>query len=235
MPRRRDLPCSRCGKLLWRGRTSAASPVCRDCRRERHGVAGYEKRGCRCAECTEAKRQKELAYRQRRRAEGRPVKSGRVDLRECEHCGVEFESRQGRRFCSIECVGASRRRGGPRRERKSAKRRAAERLAAKAAAGTTGGRRVWVQGACLVCGNQFPPSPGLDSRYCSSGCRTVARRSARWIDYGDRVAIYRRDGWCCQICGEATCLAGTTVPTRGHPPWITSSPDQRAEVTSCRI
>jgi len=162
MPRRRDLPCSRCGKLLWRGRTSAAVPVCRECRREAaHGTPnGYNRHGCRCAECTEANRVQALAYRERRRAEGRPVKSGRVDLRECEHCGVEFESRQGRRFCSIECVGASRRRGGPRRERKSAKRRAAERLAAKAAAGTTGGRRVWVQGACLVCGDQFPPVPG---------------------------------------------------------------------------
>src|SRR5690606_7168173 len=111
MPRRRDLPCSRCGKLLWRGRGSAPVPVCRECRREAaHGTPnGYDRHGCRCAECTEAKRVRACACRDRRRAEGRRVKFGRVELRECEQCGVEFESRRGRRFCSIECVGASRR------------------------------------------------------------------------------------------------------------------------------
>ena len=43
MPRRRDVPCSRCGALLWRGTGSAAVQTCRACRSSRRptNAAGH--------------------------------------------------------------------------------------------------------------------------------------------------------------------------------------------------
>lgn len=33
MPHKPDVPCSRCGAMLWRGSSSLAAPVCRPCRK----------------------------------------------------------------------------------------------------------------------------------------------------------------------------------------------------------
>lgn len=166
-----------------------------------HGdLAMYDKRGCRCVECRAAKARAQREYYQTY-----------VEQRVCERCGGEFSARRDRptRFCSQACVAASQRKWDDRGSRRNARRRAArrrqrfERLIAEAAAGTSGGNRVWVQGDCLVCSEPFL-SPGLASRYCSRECRAEARSSRSWISFEDRRAIYVRDGWVCQICGEGT-------------------------------
>lgn len=68
MPRKPDLPCAGCGKLMWRGSTSlpAGRARCRSCRSggtgtfvapdgsaRSHGISGY-RAGCRCEVCRSA-------------------------------------------------------------------------------------------------------------------------------------------------------------------------------------
>ena len=72
---------------------------------------------------------------------------------------------------------------------------------AAAAAEGTAGDRTFIQGACVVCGDQFL-SAGIQSRYCSRDCRMVARPRSKWISGSNRIAIYLRDDWTCQICRE---------------------------------
>lgn len=80
MPRRPDIHCAGCGSFIWRGRGGLpeGQATCLDCRRGRvvHGTRqGYRDRKCRCGECVVWQRQEARAYRARRRAEGRPIKS----------------------------------------------------------------------------------------------------------------------------------------------------------------
>jgi 5-methylcytosine-specific restriction endonuclease McrA len=216
MARRPDLPCASCGKLLWRGRSSlpAGQATCRECRGHRPplrevacGTSDGYFRGCRCAACSDAVREYMREYRAKRRAAGlgRP---GRKVERACLACGESFQARAdvvkaGKgNYCSNSCANIV---CNPRRPRKSEFRKRAEKRAALAAAGTTGKGRVWVQGACLGCGERFPPSPGAGSRYCSRSCRYAARGSKGvWISPVARRALYLRDDWTCHICGEAT-------------------------------
>lgn len=199
--------CSDCGKTIWVGRSSSKNPRCRDCRNalvKCGTLAMYDNRGCRCAECRAAKARAMREYHRTYR-----------ETRTCEECSSPFEAQKNKptRFCTSTCFARSRRAckdGRSRHEVRNTRRRAIarrkkfERLIAKAAIGTTGGGRVWVQGDCLVCGESFPPSPGAASRYCSRGCRAVARNSRDWISFEDRRQIYLRDGWTCQICLEST-------------------------------
>lgn len=213
MPRRPDVPCSGCGKLMWRGTGSADVPTCRDCRRiARCGtVSGYHK-GCRCDACRAAKRAEMAAYAERRAAAGRPLhRSKKSEPRTCESCGCAFPARVdhiragGGRFCSARCANVARNlaRGfAARPPRKSEFRRRAERLAQKAAEGSSGGGRVYVQGACAVCGSEFL-SAGEASRYCSRECRDLNRRNRSFgLSWLDRMALFARDSWTCQICSE---------------------------------
>lgn len=211
--------CTGCGDRVYVSSTSAKEPYCRACRadgrapsrtRAKHGdETMYSKQGCRCRVCREGQARRMREYAARRKAEGRPIDyRRRGEPRNCEVCGEVFAPRldHSGAFCSARCANVARNlaRGfTPRPPRKSRRRRQAETILAKAAAGTTGGSRVWVQGACLVCDAQFL-SPGLASRYCSRECRAVARSSRSWISYEDRRSIYVRDAWTCQICREPT-------------------------------
>lgn len=69
MPRRPDVPCTGCGKLLWTG-TGSVSPderKCRECRKT-HSYGT----GCRCEEC-----RAKMAAKQRRFAAGVKARTGR--------------------------------------------------------------------------------------------------------------------------------------------------------------
>lgn len=83
-------------------------------------------------------------------------------------------------------------------ERKRA--RAADRLE-RAAAGTVGS--TWVSGECAQCGMDFTRR-GTPSRFCSTACSRKARPNRRHfkIALRDRLAIYDRDSWTCQLCLE---------------------------------
>ena len=157
-------------------------------------------------------------YSARRREQGDPLHLRRKTVDAvCESCGKDFSpflhqiaSGQGR-YCTLECFNAKQSRGSLKEKVRarhfeqgapgSARRRAFLR-AAKAAAGTSGGNLVWVQGACIVCGDEYT-SPGSQSRYCSRECR-AKNRSARsfGLSWLDRMALFARDGWVCQICSE---------------------------------
>lgn len=68
-------------------------------------------------------------------------------------------------------------------------------------------RRLFVQGACAVCGDAFMAvnsQGGHTSRYCSSRCSRTAHKGSGWISASSRAAIYERDGWKCQICFRPT-------------------------------
>lgn len=64
---------------------------------------------------------------------------------------------------------------------------------------------VWVAGGCAHCGNNFVGRQG--SVYCSNRCssnaswkRRYERVGAFYISQEERLAIYERDGWVCQLC-----------------------------------
>lgn len=173
------------------------------------------KNGCRCGECCAYKRTENARYAEQRASDGNPVHTGKARVeRACEHCGSMFAARVDQvkagkgRFCGVRCANTvrSRARNVPPRKplppRKSEFRKRAERLARKSARGTTGGGLVWVQGACIVCDEQFM-SPGLASRYCSLTCRDRNRRNKSYgLTWLDRMALFARDDWTCQICSE---------------------------------
>ena len=143
-------------------------------------------------------------YAANRRAQGSPIQTVHATAaRVCVFCGESFNARADTptRFCSMLCVGASRRKPRQPRPRKSRRRIDAERKLRLAARGTRG-TAVWVHGACVLCGTLFTFNQS-QARYCSLSCRDKAH-SGRWIHRLDRLAIYRRDAWTCQICGEVT-------------------------------
>lgn len=158
--------CAECGAAIHVSSSSAANPMCRQCRRAqvKHGdLAMYEKRGCRCDPCREAKVAAGRDYAARRAASGNPIKPSRKTCTyTCEQCGAKFTSSAygpPSRFCSMACVGLSRR---------------------------------------------------IDSK-----------RGSFSISRARRLAIYERDNWTCQICGEATDpgadpVGGDWYPTLDH-------------------
>lgn len=211
MATRPDIPCTGgCGALMWRSRSTSLNPMCRPCRKAKAPAACRE-----CARPVSARGLCSTHYS----LWWREVDENRVE-RSCVRCLVPFMARRdnvraGRgTYCSRTCAGLSGtdvRAGNPagtatagrkRPARKSESRKRAERRARAAAKGSSGGNRVWVQGACLVCAAQFAPSPGLASRYCSTACRLVSR-SSKWVDYEVRAEIYERDGFRCCLCEVA--------------------------------
>lgn len=202
--------CSGCAEPIQITAKPAESPYCQGCRSAglspiTHGSSGYD-RGCRCRTCRDAVAADMRRYAKRRRDEGKPAAPFKVSS--CVTCGEEFNARKRdggfSRNCSLRCANIARNfaRGfKPRPTRKSAFRRRAEKLALDAAAGTSGGSRVYVQGACIVCSDQFM-SPGAASRYCSRDCRQKNRPGAFGLSWLDRMALFASDGWACQICSE---------------------------------
>ena len=70
----------------------------------------------------------------------------------------------------------------------------------------------FVEGACGWCGDRFTfdlQTNGTAARFCAQSCakayhraRYKEKRGRFWINPRDRAAIYERDGWACQLCGE---------------------------------
>lgn len=65
--------------------------------------------------------------------------------------------------------------------------------------------RIWVAGSCSWCSESFLIVDQLTARYCSDRCASAAgkyRRGRFLIPPRERLAIYERDGWTCQLCLE---------------------------------
>lgn len=182
---------------------------------KQHGTSAAYFSGCRCGACRAAVNAYNRERMAKRRAAGVPER--RTTPVACARCGVIFAARldarqAGRgRFCSSDCHNASQSSNGVRVQAreyarmngpKGSVRRRALRRAREAAAGSSGGKLVWVQGSCIMCGTQYM-SRGSASRYCSRSCREKNRSSRSYgLSWLDRMALYARDGWTCRICFE---------------------------------
>lgn len=110
--------------------------------------------------------------------------------RRCDLCGKQFHARRHiDKFCSNTC-----------QQRNEYQQRLRDgRIAAFLE--SRKGRH-----SCVVCGESCP---GTGGKYCSNTCQAEAEhgpdrtpRTLPRISVADRIAVYERDGWVCQICGD---------------------------------
>lgn len=176
---------AKCGTRLGRDQhRHRGEPVCEPCR-----IAWNES----CAQ-----RQRDA------RARGyRPPRAEHA--RQCEQCGSQFSSRNSEaRFCSMRCLGDSRRKVYS-RELVHIGPKATNEAPATPLNVITGPKRTIINGPCAWCGEVFTAITFTQSRYCSKGCgRNAAKyRHGRFvISQRARLTIYERDGWTCGICSE---------------------------------
>lgn len=161
-----------------------------------HGtVQGYQKHGCRCDECRAVYSEWRQQYRKR--------KYPKVV---CAYCLEPFAF--GARGADIPLHHGCR--GNipewKRRGDEPPRVRAFRRKTAKNAKGRSGGDRVWVQGPCAWCGEQFLAARG---KYCSDTCKNRASVHRHLSKHGrfsvsqrDRAVIYERDKFKCYLCGK---------------------------------
>lgn len=213
------LTCCMCAGSMVKGKDSkpqgeAAHGKCRSSYVgvRTHGEAGYSTHGCRCDICSAAKAEASrkfhakvkardgISYTMRKRREAKGVDP--MASWDCAVCKLPLEkaSRGGRRPMHKACKQDApdwfvRGRDNPKVVRLRA-------LADKAAAGTSG-KRVFASGHCPWCGDYFMRA---NAKWCSSKCKTAARFAAKSstafrISPIDRLSVYERDGWDCQLCG----------------------------------
>ena len=158
-------------------------PICDDCRIEWNRVSGA--------------RQSAARAKGWRRSRRKPYAGS------CHQCGGSFTAEQAQPFCSRDCWAQSRRRPrdlvfvGPTPHRRGI---------APTIDLTPRRPRVWCSGPCAWCGESFTIIDQTTARYCSTRCARSAARAARddrfRISPRIRLAIYERDGWVCQLCGD---------------------------------
>ena len=188
--------------------------------RRSHGSSGY-RAGCRCGVCREAERLRSIDYTRRRTARDgvsqftayamrKAEAEGRVYVPEsermvpCAVCGEAVLKRvyssdapSMHRACRSSLPNWRRRPGGvsPARRRFVAR-------AAKAAAGSPASKRVFIQGRCSWCEEQFCAPMG---KWCSSKCKMAEKSALRHPERFNptprlRREVYERDGWVCGLC-----------------------------------
>lgn len=195
MARKKDLPCSGCGVLMWPDSRGPSAKKCRSCRSSAAPCGTYQgyRRGCRCEACRAANTAECAKYRTRTGYYATYDRPGRPRLdAKCLGCGESVRGAYRKdqpyhRACRERAEASQRRRD-----------QAAARLA-RAAVGTAGAS-AWVTGECAQCFAYFVRR-GAPSRFCSGACRRKARGSFK-IALRDRLAIYERDAWTCQLCAE---------------------------------
>lgn len=209
VPRKR-VPCRVCGGLLEPSATSAAAPAHRKCQvseREHGTVVMYEKGKCRCAGCRAAKAADQKrwyhAYQERMGApyqynKKRNPDEGKV-RRVCDWCGEQYFG-WGEKFCSRECLMRAGR-GTRCTDLVHVPRARPEWTGSDLSRGWT-----FFSGACSWCGGPFV-MPHQAALFCSTRCSRYSAKSlvrkARGefsITDAERLALYERDGWVCQLC-----------------------------------
>ena len=212
--------CAECGVQMHRGKgvLPQGQARCLKCKngglgyfvkdggRWSHGLSAHAQ-GCRCDVCVMAKREANMAYKARVKAEhgvnpstlyrrsARGVDPD-VDL-SCGKCGEPVGSYRGNatpyhRNCRLPKWLLEGRQGPAQRRARA--------LLKRAAAGTHGGR-VWTVGNCSWCGDHFT-SP--NAKFCSRNCAKYSRDANNPHKFSispiRRAELYERDNWTCQLC-----------------------------------
>ena len=213
MPRK-FVPCRICGEPVQsHPQSHKLGPAHRACvvKQRVHGtVAKYDIEKCRCDECRAAKAAKQRRlYRAYAERTGKGYQKSEATKawvprpRVCERCGGVYRG-WGERFCSQKCNGAA----------LSAELRGVSCTdvvhVPKVHPSWEGQdlSRGWTLHGCECrwCGATFVM---LHQRvtYCSTRCARSASRAKRradrgefWISRRDRLRIYERDRWVCQLC-----------------------------------
>lgn len=189
-------PCGWCGRVFEPIRTDAI--VCSQKCGNQRDYAAFRASGRKRVQ-TRTPEQKALWARQAK-AEGRFTVT-------CALCASRTV--YGETCCGVKAYGSGHR---PLTSAEKVRRRAARKLAA-AAQGSTGGNTVLVSGPCARCGATFTARNGVGApsltKFCSKKCQRSDSRSTRRaraagvkITPGRRHAVFERDGWRCQICGD---------------------------------
>lgn len=208
-------PCTGCGAPTGYPVSRAPESLkCRACR----GIDGVAEHGTLrgydlhrrsneqpCDPCRESWNTKcrEWSTAARDRGYVRPGRGPRRDFT-CAECGISINGggSAGSAADGIVLCKPHRYKKRERDERAKSKRRAARRKLDKARRGVPANPRwSFVQGVCAHCGEWFTRR-GQASPYCSSSCRRKDSPSGAWITQSDRRAIYERDNWMCQLCGD---------------------------------
>lgn len=196
------IPCDVCKEPTWSRVVPKRGYVrhnqCADLAPIVHGTRkAYET--CRCEICRSANNRAAREYRARRKAEGRPIRRKDIEYkdRSCDWCGVPLLSKGGAADGLSLCKKHRDEKAG--RDRRSrARRQRLEALVAKSAVGTVSDS-VWVVGVCAYCEERFTRR-GMASPYCSKRCSSRDRSSSVFVTRRERLSVYERDGWVCQIC-----------------------------------
>lgn len=190
MPSEVSYPCTAC-----------SDPT--KCRRAHGTDSAYGKRhGCRCTDCKAGNAARARAYaKMAKERDGlSPTQKARPAHRKpCASCGKMIRGSDSITYCKP--CGATKY-----NDRRSAERKMnqAQARLRKAAKGTRASAKwPWVQGFCARCGDYFLRK-GQASPYCSGMCNRGydKARTRSFISKAGRLAIYERDKWTCQICGE---------------------------------
>lgn len=195
-----EQPMNRCRDSKPQG--EAAHDRCRRATIVNHGEAGYG-RGCRCDICREAKNARMRRYTAARRARDLADQGTSRSVINCHLCRGPLKNvrpNQSRYPLHKKC-----RIIAPdwmRRQRDNPRRAKFQSIIDKAAAGTAGGR-TFTCGACKWCGSSFVGYGAFCSRRCATSQKYADRSQRSFkISPKERVEIYERDGWVCQLCNK---------------------------------
>lgn len=157
----------------------------------------YCSRRCKTEHWRRRNPEKSAEQRERAALKPHPQTVCSVSFNECKACGKHWTARRRKAHCSRDC------------ELESARRHALE-LAIQ------NDKRNRYPRPCRECGAQFVPAYGdLKRVFCGAQCLHAyggrvgkAKRRARIrgvkCESIDPIAIFRRDGWTCQLCGGKT-------------------------------
>lgn len=175
-----------------------------------HGQGGY-KRGCRCEVCVSAKREAMQRFHARhmedhgisqatawkRKNRGTPAWEG-INCFICQE-PLKRPPQSERRPMHKACRAAAP--NWLRYDLPNPKIEAFKRKIEQAAAGTIG-KRVFTCGGCEWCGEYFVGIGKFCSRKCGGTAKFTRRSSgnAFKVSPRERLAIYERDNWTCQLC-----------------------------------
>ena len=223
-----NVTCAVCDKPMRSTRVQGVAR-CNPCSTA-HGTRGRYSKGCRCDECRRAVAEASREYTAARtardgvshyvqyaarkaRAEGQEYVPEAQRMVPCAVCGEEVLKRdpsssvpslhrdcrntpEGRR------VSYAARRAALAAEGRSPKLNRFRRRMERVAAGSPSTKRVFVQGPCSWCGEQFCAPMG---KWCSSKCKLAEKAAARHPERFNptpvlRLSVYERDGWQCGLC-----------------------------------